>query len=296
MKKRYFKRSRISDKKLRQLIKLFISGEKISLTADKLNLEQKTVKEIFVKLRKRLEIDCWERIKSNHSDIDTSIYPFEILKPQLRIKHEKIQEDALYPPGIAVLVFFDDTVATNCILTPRRSHIINKYSNVNEEDLLAKKELQVLLDGPYKRLNITGYFFADIWFDPIIGYIESEETANQPPLSNDFLEDYMKPFLKYARMRTSNVWRTNLQSFYLYLKEMEWFYNNTLIELEKTGLKEDFIFALINLELTDQEEVKIIEKQIREMENKLYLKILEILRRQLKSEKETNNSDNPNIN
>lgn len=290
MKKRYFKRSRLSDKKLRELVKLFVGGERVSVAAGKLKLEQKTVREIFVKIRKRLEVDCWERIKSNHTDIEISAYPFEALKPQLRVKQKEIPDNSLYPPGIVVLVFDDDTVATNCVLTRRRKYILDKYINVDEKRLFDKKELQILSDGPFNGSNLLGYFFADLRFDPIIGFVKSAVDNQQPPSSDDLSAEYIESFLKYARLRTSQVRRTNLQSFYLYLKEIEWCYNNSIIDLE-VELRIDFLFSLINTDLSDPYDVDSMRKEIRDMEQKLYLKILELLRKTLKQEKEANEID-----
>ena len=256
----YYAGSHVSAKKFRKLVELFINGEKIAFTARQLELEQRTVRDIFSRIRKRLEDDCWQRIHPFHPKILNPLFPFQVVHPAARYKSFQMQNDVSRHTAAVVGLFFKDgTVATSILMVERLRLDSGKFP-VDKPGDLDKKWLQ-------QRLSTCS--FADLQFTSRGCFLYDKD---------DPQKDNMQTFWLFARLQTSQSDRRNSHKFYLRLKEIEWRFNN-LTDQEKADMMNHLeTTALQKRKMNKKSEANKIENlKITSINTKLHQTLLELL-------------------
>lgn len=251
----YYVNSHISAKKFRRLVEFFINGEKIANTAKQLDMEQRTVRDIFRRIRKRLEEDCRQRVRSLYAGLLDNSFPCNFVHPAIRYKNFQMREDvSRYIAAVVALFFTDGTVATS-ILKMESFRLNSTKFPIDKPWYYNKWALE--------RLQLSNCVFADLKFVSK-GYLEKDDAQ----------KDNTQTFWLYARLKTSQSDRRDSEKFYLHLKEIEWHFNN-LTDQEK----EDMINHLTTKDFQKKKSGvnKVENPKITSINTKLHLTLLELL-------------------
>lgn len=259
----YYAGSHISANKFRKLVGLFIDGEKIAHTAKKLDLEQKTVRDVFGKIRRRLEEDCWQRIHAFHPKILNPLFPFQVVHPAARYKSFQMRNDVSRHTAAVVGLFFKDGTAATSILMVERLRLVSGKFPVDKPGDLDKTWLQ-------QRLSTCG--FADLQFKARGCFLYDK---------HDPEKDNMQKFWLLAKLQTSQSDRRNSDKYYLRLKEIEWRFNSLTCEERGNMINQLETIALHKkLERNKKSKIpKIEDPNITAINTKLHLTLLELLER-----------------
>lgn len=258
----YYAGSHISAKKFQKLAELFINGENVAFTARRLKLEQRTVRDIFRRIRKRLEEYCRQRVRSLYAGLLDHSFPCNFVHPAARYKNFQMQGDASrYVASVVALFFTDGTVNTGILKLER--------PKVNS------KKFPMKIPWYYKswileRQQLANCCFADLKF-------LSKGCLNKV----DGKKNYMQTFWLYARLQTSQSDRRDSDKFYLNLKEIEWRFNN-LTHAERLDMISHLETAAIDKKskrLKKPEVPKIEDPKITAIDTKLHLALLDLLER-----------------
>ncbi len=255
----YYIGSHISAKKFRKLAELFINGEKVAFTAKHLGMEQKTVRDIFRRIRKRLEEDCRQRVRSLYAGLLDYSFPCNFVHPAIRYKNFQMREDASrYVAAVVALSFTDGTVATGILKMERLS--------LNSKDFPVEKP-EYVEEYWLMQYGLSNCSFADLQF-------VSRGSLNEV----DAKKDYMQTFWRYARLLTSQSDRRDSGKFYFHLKEIEWRFNN-LTDQEKEDMIDHLETTALQKKKMNRESGanKLENPKITSINTKLHPILLELL-------------------
>lgn len=255
----YYVGSHVSAKKFQKLAELFINGENIAVTARQLELEQRTVRDIFRRIRKRLEEYCRQRVRSLYAGLLDNSFPCNFVHPAARYKNFQLREDASrYVASVVALFFTDGTVNTG-ILKMERLRVNSTTFPIEIPEYYERWRME--------RQQLANCCFADLKF-------VSKSCLNEV----DGKKNYMQTFWLYARLQTSQSDRRDSDKFYLNLKEIEWRFNN-LIDQEKEDMIDHLKSTVRRKKRMNKnsEANKIENPKITAINTKLHSTLLELL-------------------
>jgi transposase len=212
---RYYRRSRISEKEFREIIKYFALDLTANRTAQLTGLTHKTVNQIYLKIRLRLAQDCQrESPFSGEVEVDESYFGAR------RVKGKRGRG-----AGSKRIVF----------------GIYKRNGKVFTEIVkdVQRKTLQAVIRG---RVSIESVIHSDSWrgYNGLveIGYPKhfrvnhsADEFANSDSNING-----IESFWSYAKRRLQKFNGVKKETFYLHLKECEYRFNHRNENLYRTLL------------------------------------------------------------
>jgi transposase-like protein len=212
---RYYRRSRISEKKFREIIKYFALDLTANRTANLTGLTHKTVNQIYLKIRHRLAQDCLRQSPfSGEVEVDESYFGAR------RVKGKRGRG-----AGGKTIVF----------------GIYKRNGKVFTEIVpnVQRKTLQAIIRG---RVSVETLIHSDLWrgYNGLVdlGYPKhfrvnhsADEFANDESNING-----IESFWSYAKRRLQKFNGVRKDTFYLHLKECEYRFNHRHESLYRTLL------------------------------------------------------------
>jgi transposase-like protein len=202
---RYYRRSRISEKKFRGIIKHFALDLTANRTAQLTGLTHKTVNQIYLKIRLRLAQDCLRQSPfSGEVEVDESYFGAR------RVKGKRGRG-----AGSKTIVFG---------IYKRNGKV---FTEIVED--VQKKTLQAIIRG---RVGIETIIHSDSWrgYNGLvdIGYpkhFRVNHSANEFANADSNING-IESFWSYAKRRLQKFNGVKKETFYLHLKECEFRFNN----------------------------------------------------------------------
>lgn len=199
MRNKYYRRSRLSEKKFRRIVECFIEKMNITETSKKLHLEPKSVASIFLKIRERISEHCRNQTNALlEKVINDRKNPLTIIFRQ--IDRQNISRNL----GVVAVLFKNGVVATNVLDMPPKPDSNNmRYKVVN----IFNEE-------------IFDYGFSNFRFRRMPGFFHSKK------IDYNHFDQSISKFWIFAMVSTPRSITDKNEKFNLHLKETEWRFNN----------------------------------------------------------------------
>lgn len=203
---KYYKRSRISEAKFRQLVRLFAQDLPASDVAALTGLERKTVNSIFFKIRTRIAEQCelQSPLASGEIEVDESYFG-----PR-RVRGKRGRGAASKTPVFGLL--------------KRQGKV---YTEIVPD--CRKATLQAIIRG---RVALESVIHSDGWrgYDGLVDvgfakHLRVEHGNNEFGFGSRHING-IESFWSFAKRRLQKFNGVPAHTFYLHLKECEWRFNN----------------------------------------------------------------------
>jgi transposase-like protein len=214
---RYYKRSRISEAKFRQLVRLFAQDLAASDVAVLTGLQRKSVNDIYFKIRTRIAQACEREspFESGEVEVDESYFGAR------RVRGKRGRGAGGKTPVFGLL--------------KRNGRV---YTEIVPD--CSKATLQAIIRG---RVAVEVAIHSDGWrgYNGLVdvGYAKHfrvDHGANEFALGNRHING-IESFWSFAKRRLQKFNGVPPHTFYLHLKECEWRFNNRQNDLYKELLK-----------------------------------------------------------
>ena len=214
---KYYKRSRISEKRFRQLVRLFAQDLAASDVAVLTGLQRKSVNTIYAKIRTRIAQACEREspFESGEVEVDESYFGAR------RVRGKRGRGAGGKTPVFGLLKRHGRVY----------TEIVPDYSKATLQAIIRGRvavEVAILSDGwrGYNGLVDVGY----------AKHFRVDHGANQFALGNRHING-IESFWSFAKRRLQKFNGVPAHMFYLHLKECEWRFNNRKNDLYKELLK-----------------------------------------------------------
>jgi transposase len=228
MSNRYYRHSRISESKFRQILRCFVEDKTAVETASKTNLDRKSVNKIFLKIRRRIiEESMKKRPKLPFSNFKTK-NPFFIADSEADCK----RYSAKYEPRILVVVFLKGRIRADIVYTESKETIEEIARN------LRHLQNEKIHHCGYAHFNINSPAEDNLRFFVCPEEVPRYNSAN---------------WLSYFLWRIKKSKGILRDKFILHLRETEWRTNKIAAnENLKPELEDEELFNLISKDLYDE--------------------------------------------
>ena len=273
----YYPGSRIPQKKLERIIAAFIDGKTVAAVARSENLEENSVRGIFTKICRRLEEDCWRRLKKYHHRMKFFDFPHQVLRRDVRYRNFQMSGDtSLYIAAPVAVFFMNGTIATNIILI-NRARLNSSLFPIDIPAGMTRKDWD---------FRIMGCLFADLNFEPRGTFILKDY---------QWAERFMIGFWHFLRSNTGQKHKGDSEKYYYHMKELEWRFNNMYLIQRKDIIEQLIKVPCINLKEVSRRRMARILRENGKDAFELVKKVMIILSHSSADAPE-NQSSYPNIN